>query len=181
MSGLRNLVNNLRALKNDILTSRETVAVQIASNLLAQVENRIIQKGEDADGVKFPGYSTTPVPKFWFYGTGRTRTFDDKVKKFPGNTLSYKQARVLDNLQVDRVDFFRTGEMWQHTGVEITKRLFAFTQVSIKGKTKEARDKIGWNSDRYGTYVLKPQKGEVEKERRAYQIDRINRIKKFLR
>ena len=181
MSGLRNLVNQIRAAQDDILKSRETVAVQIASNLLAQVENRIIQKGEDADGQKFPGYSTTQVPKFWFYGTGRTRSFDDKVKKEPGNTLSYERARVLDNLQVGHVDFFRTGEMWHHTGVEITKRLFAFTQVSIRGKTKEARDKIGWNSDRYGGYILKPQKDEIEAARKAYLIDRRNRILKFFR
>lgn len=181
MSGLRNLVNSLRLLKDDILTSRETVAVQIASNLLAQVENRIIQKGEDADGVKFPGYSTTPVPKFFFYGRSRNNGADTRVRKAKTKTLSYKEFRGLNNLQTQHVDLYFTGEMWNHTGVEITKRLFAFTQVSIKGKTKEAQNKIGWNSERYGGYILKPQKDEIEAARKSYLIDRRNRIIKYFR
>lgn len=181
MSGLRNLVNQIRAAHDDILTSREKVAVQIASNLLAQVENRIIQKGEDADGQKFPGYSTTQVPKYFFYGRSRNTGSDNRVKKSKASTLSYKEFRGLNNLQTQHVDLYFTGEMWQYTGVEVSKRLFFLTQVTIKGKTKAAKDRIGWNSDRYGGNILKPQKDEIDAARKAYIIDRRNRILKFFR
>lgn len=181
MSGLRSLVNAIAVLKNELLVSREKVAVQIAANLLAQVENRIIQKGEDSNGNKFPGYSNTQVPKYYYYGKSRNTGADNRVKKAKTKTLSYEQFRQINGLQTQHVDLYFTGEMWRGTGVKVEKNIFGFTSVSIQGRTKPAQDKIRWNSDRYGESILKPQKDEIEAARRAYQTDRINRIKKAFR
>lgn len=181
MSGLRSFANAIRLLRDDLVSSRETVAVQVASNLLAQVENRIIQKGEGSEGVKLPGYSTKQVPKYFFYGKSRNAGADGRVRKSKKTTLSYQDFRQLNNLQTQHVDLYFTGEMWRGTGVTVTKSLFTQTQVTIQGRTKPAKDKIEWNSARYGGSILKPQKDEIEAARRAYQKDRINRIKRFLK
>ena len=120
MSGLRSFANAIRLLRDNLVSSRETVAVQVASNLLAQVENRIIQKGEDSEGVKFPGYSTKQVPKYFFYGKSRNAGADNRVKKSKSPTLSYQGFRQLNNLQTQHVDLYFTGEMWRGTGVAVT-------------------------------------------------------------
>lgn len=178
MSGLKNLIDKIANVRADLNGSRDRVAFGIASNLYAQMHDRIIRTGKDSDGDRFPGYSTKPLPKFWLYGTGRTPSFDKKVRQEPGKGVSYKRARQLDNLQTEHVDLHRTGEMWQGTGVTIERRLLRSTLIRIEAKTQNAKKKVEWNSERYGGSILENSKTEIEAAKRAWALDRIARIKK---
>mgnify|MGYP003394339606 CR=1 FL=1 len=179
MSGFADLAKRIRAAIDDLTRSREPEAVQIASNLYAQIQNRIIQTGKDKDGDRLPGYSTAQVPKYWFHGRSRNTGADARVRASKKKTLSYSEFRSLNSLQTNHVDLYFTGEMWRETGVTVEKRLFRATHVRIQGKTPEAAQKVEWNSARYGN-ILEASTAELEAARRAYVQSRIKTIGKYL-
>lgn len=168
MSALAGLKQYLKDIIERLDGTREERAVMAASDLYARIQNRIIQTGKDSDGGKIPGYSQTQAPKYFYYGRSRNSGADNRVRRSDKKTLSYTEFRQLNSLQVDHVDLFFTGEMWRGTGVEITRRAFRETVVSIKGKTPEAEQKIEWNSARYGESILTPSMQEIDNVNRIY-------------
>lgn len=149
---------------NTIKTSGERRAFIIASDVYAQVQSRIIQTGKGSDGRKFKGYSTKPLPKYFFTGKSRNAGAEQRVAK--AKKVSYKKFRQLNLLPVDHVSLYFTGAMWRGTGVTLASKAPGRVIVRIEGKTQEAEQKIEWNSLRYGP-ILEPSKKELNAARAA--------------
>lgn len=179
MSDFRRLADLFRLTLDALTSSRETDAVQVASNTLALVENRIIETRKDADGVPFPNYSTRKMPASRFTGKSRNAGTEARVKA--ERNLSYARFRELNNLQAQNYDFYLTGEMWRGTGVIVEKRLLRSTFVRIGGRTPEAARKIDLNSARVGGSILEPSGIELAEVNLAWLTARRNRMARFFR
>lgn len=176
MSGFSTLANKLRNTINALNANRERDAVQAASNLYAQIQNRIIQRGETSTGGKFPPYSTNKIPKRFWYGKGRNSTANTRIRNAKGN-LSYTDIRRFSNLQTQHRDFYFTGDMWRGTGVQVQSRLLRSTIVRIAGRTPTAIDRLKKNSDREGRNILEPSQSELDTVKRVYAAERLKNIK----
>ena len=158
--------------------SHERRAVTVANDVYALTQNRIIQKGEDSKGSRFPGYSKKQVPKFFFRGRSRNAGAETRVAKAK-KTLSYEDFRKINNLQTGHVDLYFTGEMWRGTGVAVVGKQNGRIMVAIQGKTEPAKKKVDWNSARYGESILTPSSREIDMARRAYFAATIKTLKPF--
>lgn len=176
MSGFRKLVNALQKAIDNLNANRERDAVQAASNLYAQIQNRVIQKGETSTGSKFPPYSTRQIPKRFWYGKGRNSTANTRIRNAKGN-LSYSDVRRFSNLQTQHRDFYFTGDMWRGTGVRVQGRFLRSTLVSIGGRSFTALQKLKQNSDREGRNILEPSQAEIDAVKRAYAALRLKNIR----
>lgn len=177
MSGIKAFIDALKRAKNVLETTMDEDAVEVAHNLYAQIQNRIIQTGKDSGGAKLKPYSQKQVPKYFYYGRSRSAGADTRVRSVKKQTISYEEFHRLNNLQTGHTDLYFTGEMWGGTGVQITTRLFFFRSVEISGRTHNARQKIDWNSERYGGSILEPSFSEVEAAKRAYIKKRLSRTR----
>ena len=176
MSGIKNLSNAIRNAINSLNANRERDAVQAASNLYAQIQNRVIQRGETAGGGKFPPYSTRQIPKRFWYGKGRNSTANMRIRNAKGN-LSYTDIRRFSNLQTRHRDFYFTGDMWRGTGVQVQRRLLRSTVVRIAGRTPTAIYRLEKNSEREGRNILEPSQAEIDAVKRAYAANRLKNLK----
>ena len=179
MSDFRSLADLFRLTLDALTSSREADAVRVASDTLALVESRIIETGKDADGSRFPGYSTRKMPASRFAGKSRNSGAEQRVKK--AGSLSYAEFRQLNNLQIGHVDLYLTGEMWRGTGVIVQKRQFRSTLVRIGGRTPESARKIALNSERYGGSILEPSLLEIQQVNAAWLAARRNRMARFFK
>lgn len=139
MSDFKNITDFFTQVIERLNGTQERRAVEVASDLRAQVQNRIITTGTDADGNNFPAYST-----------------------------QYKKTRKDKGRQTDHVDLFFSGQMWRGTGLEVTKSILYSTTVAIRGKNADAANKIDWNSARYGGSILEPSEAEIAAATRKY-------------
>lgn len=165
---MKDLANALRRAAKGLRATHQERAIGVASDLHAMIRDRVIQSGTDSDGRKFPAYSTAPVPKFYYFGRSRNNGADQKVRKLKKKTLSYREFRTINGLQVAHVDLFFTGGMWRGTGVRIKNREADLVTVEILGKTEESREKLTWNNLRYKTNILAPSESELAIARRTY-------------
>ena len=177
MSDFRRLADLFRIAIDSLTSSREADAVRVASDTLALVESRIIETGKDADGVKFPAYSTRKMSASRFAGKSRNAGAEARVKK--AKALSYAEFRQLNNLQTGHVDLYLTGEMWRGTGVIVEKRLLRSTLVRIGGRTPESARKIDLNSIHYKGSILEPSPIEIQQVRAAWLLARKNRLSRI--
>lgn len=108
------------------------IATELSIGVKSNIQDRIQERGVDSNGKALPPYSE-PYAKF----------------------------RDKNKLQTDHVDltFSRGGiGMWSKTGVIGVQKGKKFL-VTVGGQDEETKNKLGWNSDRYGD-VLKPSKLE---------------------
>ena len=148
MSGISDLVRALKAAKDALIGTHDKDAVQIASDLYALTQNRIIQKGEDSKGIPFRPYA--PLTR---------------------------KLRTAKGRQIAHVDLFFTGQMWRNSGVQITSRYFGGVKVEVIGKTPDAKRKVDLNSQRYGGNILQPSIAEINTVKAAYLKRRLSRIR----
>ena len=179
MSDFRQLADLFRLAADALTSSREADAVQVASNTLALVEDRIISTRKDADGIPFPKYSTRKMPASRFAGKSRSSGAEQRVKA--AKSLSYSEFRILNNLQGDNYDFTLTGRRRSETGVIVERRAFRSTFVTIGGRTPDARMKIAANSERIGGSILEPSRIELAEVNLAWLTARRNRMARFFR
>ena len=179
MSDFRQLADLFRFAADALTSSREADAVQVASNTLALVEDRIISTRKDADGIPFPNYSQRKAPAARYAGKSRNAGAEARVKA--ERNLSYARFRELNNLQSQNYDFYLTGEMWRGTGVIVEKGLLRSTFVRIGGRTPEAARKIDLNSARVGGSILEPSRVELAEVNLAWLAARRNRMARFFR
>lgn len=147
MSDVKKLANAIRATTNALKGSIDKDAAQIASNLRALVQDRIIRTGTDARGLPFPPYAPLTV----------------KLRNAKGR-------------QTGHVDLYFTGEMWRGVGVVKERVLIFGVRYSIEGRTSPVQRKIDLNSERYGGSILEPSLEEIELTRRAWAAARIKLI-----
>jgi|SRR5690625_88126 len=101
----------------DILEQeRERTAIENASNIMALLQQRIINDRINASRQPFGTYSRAVVP-FWYFGGQDTRrasanALSDLYEK-TGYFASYADWREVNNLLGDELNFSFTGEMWK--------------------------------------------------------------------
>lgn len=142
----------------------ETQVAIAGNDLVALITNRVVQRGETADGGSFTPYSTTEVPAFFFTNKSRTSSANSAVKQKSKKqeTISYKEFRAINNLNTAPKNFEFTGEMWRGFGVTQIQRSPGGVLVTIGGKIKASEDRIAWNSAQEGKSIIKPSKRELE-------------------
>lgn len=114
-------------------------------------ERNIIEKGFGET------YSSTEVPAFYFYGKeinqkGKSEREKRSKKK---ETMSWAQFRSAQGLPDDHVTLSYSNEMWRGTNVVGAEKI-GNVYYSILGSTTESgRNKLQWNFERYGNFMLK--------------------------
>ena len=161
LSELQNKIDNaIRRIDDEL----EVQARSAGLDLVAIVANRVVQKGETAEGGSFTPYSTKEIPAFFFLGKSRTATAEAKVKalsKYPDN-LSYKEFRAINNLNTSHKNFEFSGEMWRGFGVLSATKSPNGVTLTIGGRSEASEDRITWNSKREGTSIILPSKAELD-------------------
>lgn len=142
----------------------EAQASRAGADLVALITNRVVQAGKDSEGSQFSPYSTAELPAFFYFNRSRTGGAESKVrakakKKEP---ISYKEFRAINNLNTSPKNFEFSGDMWRNFGVLRVQRTPTGATITIGGRTPEAAEKIGWNTDREGRSIIQPSKQEIE-------------------
>ena len=142
-------------------------ATAATGNMLRDIKNRLITKGELADGGQFTPYSTNPllVSRESFSNKTNADKFFGKQKG--GLKLlmgGYRQLRQIEGLQVAHKSFFRTGETLNSLKI-ITQSEQGGDVVIKSGVNARGLKIIAENSNREGIDILLP--SEPEKLRMA--------------
>ena len=149
---------------NRIESELESQVAIAGNDLVALITNRVVQRGETADGGSFSPYSTPEVPAFFFANKSRTTSANTAIKQKAGKkeTISYKEFRAINNLNTSPKNFEFSGEMWRGFGVTQIQRSPNGVTLSIGGKIKASEDRITWNSKQEGKSIIRPSKKELE-------------------
>lgn len=106
-------------------------------------------------------YSAGVVPAFWLEGkelNTRGTSFLAKVMKSkePSDRVAnWSQLRAAQGLQTDHVDLTYSGEMWRGL-LPQPYRVDGTLYVSdLAHNNKAGQDKLNWNRQRYGNFVMK--------------------------
>lgn len=154
MADLNDVIRALRQTADEL--DQEIPALLLEQEITAKslVQDRIQEKGLNAQGKKLGDYSNTKVPAFWFIGKG-SRATDAKLKVLSdeGKYISYSDFRKLDGKQEGYVDLTFTGQMWRETG--LTKQNVSQKQavIVIGQTTKRSEDIAKYNEERYGNFL----------------------------
>ncbi len=140
------------------------IMVQLASTALTKVKDRIIKKGEDADGGKFDPYSTKPMLTNY---TGMNVSAYNKVagskekrKKLKWVTIGghklfeltdgYKEYRELHGRQTGHVDFVFSGKMMNDINLVSSRSELNSGVAVITTRKDEEQEKLKGNTERRG-------------------------------
>lgn len=168
---------------------------RIGAEALTFIKNRVQETGTNAQGQKFPAYSTKPM----LVGSKSfpTKAVADKVfgskaarSKMEWRTLGegegakrlailqggYRQWRTLMQRQVNHVDFSVSNEMWNDINV-ISKQSDHQKGVAIIGAKKDSeKKKLTGNTERKGE-ILDLSKSELDDLSRLYGMGTIQVFK----
>lgn len=168
---------------NDFLKNQLPVFSQqvLASDLIALVANRVVQKGQNFKGGSFSPYSSKTVAAWRFWGKSRTQAAEEKVRKRSRArlSLSYKEFRELNNLNTGKKNFEFTGQMWREFGIVRVKKAPLSFSITIAGTTTNAQTKIDDNSQREGVSIIEASEAEkslVERTAQDWIDDQAKRI-----
>lgn len=163
---LSELKKRIAEAKKQILANMPRIVEEYAHTARVISERNIIEKGFGED------YSTNEVPAFFFLGkelnaTGKSFV-KKKIKEKEGlNWSAFKEAQ---GLPTDHVTLSYTNEMWRGVGV-LKVEVKGNTFIAILGHNNKAgKDKMGWNRERYGDFIMK----SLSKEDRKFLIELAN-------
>jgi len=154
--------------------TRQTETELLAGDALALIKNRVQNTGKDFREQKFPAYSTTQVPSYWYANRALNQSAKNKLKK--KKTVSYREFRRFNGLPTNYTNLTFTGGMWRATGAEIRSSDRLRTVAEISGTNPRAARLLGFNSIRYGN-VLRIS----EKEREILENANKQRVLKIIR
>lgn len=141
----------------------------LGADLCADIADRVINKGEGADGTKFSAYSTKEVPAFWYFGRSVNAGGEAKVraeaKKKEG--VSYSEFRSYNGRETGFKNFSFTNEMWRGFGVKAAQFSAGNYVLLIGGKNKASADKIAWMGGQEGRSIIEPNKAEMARIAKA--------------
>lgn len=139
-------------------------ALRAGADAAALVEDRIVMRGEKADGGALTPYSTKPAPAFYYLGRSRNNAGEAAVKARAKKrqSISYREFRQLNGLGVDHKSLDFTGAMWQGFGVKRVSVLrLGVVQVEIGGKNEYTGKLLGYHSAREKTEITAPSAQEI--------------------
>lgn len=124
------------------------VMVQVASNAIVLIKQRVQEKGLNPDGAKYPEYSKGYL----------------KYKKKEGKYRGF-------------VDFSFTARMWDNIKLVSPKEELNEGIAVIKGTTSFEQNKLNWNTEKKGEILALSEK-EKEKLVRLYEQGILNMFRK---
>ena len=162
---IQNLRTALQKAKSEIVSSLISEGNVIGADTAALIEDRIVSKGEKAEGGKFSPYSTKPVAAFRYFGRSRNGAGEAAVKKAAKEKrgVSYSDFRRLNGLNTNVKNFQFTGEMFQGFGVRSVKVLGqGIVEIEIGGKNARSNLLLKAHSEREGSELTQPSQSEVD-------------------
>ena len=156
---IRRFENLVQFVDNQLPRYAEQV---LATDVIALVTNRVVQKGENFRGTSFKPYSSRTVAAWRFWGQSRTQAAERRIRAISRarGALSYQQFRELNNLKSDKKNFEFTGEMWRKFGIVRSSQIGEKFVISIGGTTPSAQEKIDDNSAREGISIIEASQRE---------------------
>ena len=143
---------------DDLTKNRQQNALNFAGDLIALVNDRLINEGVDANGKKFPLYSDTNL--------GTLTPFITKVSNAPkkGSKLksgSYSQIRNALGLPIDKRTHSFTGDMLKSLRPIVEESNKYLIIIQIGSKDDKNQKKINYNSNRMKINLLRANKKEA--------------------
>jgi hypothetical protein len=161
-------------------TEAPKINLRMAANAKADIQERVQEKGQKANGASFENYSTNPLPLFFFEGKGRKSAAAKITAKNYPDGLSYAGFRQLNGLQTAFVDLTFSGDMFRDIKARQTGPLGRHVYTArIGAERKDNQDKIRWNTRRKGVFLALTTE-EKEKIKASYKIQIQNLIKRNL-
>jgi hypothetical protein len=183
MSDITTLRASIQKAKTEIQSSLISEGNVIGADTAALIEDRIVSKGEKAEGGKFSPYSTKPVPAFLYFGRSRNAGGEAAVKRASKEKrgISYKDFRQFNGLNTSFKNFQFSGEMWSGFGVR-TVRLVSSTVVEIEIGGKNSRSNLLFkaHSERENSELTAPSEKELKIISETVQERIINILKRNL-
>ena len=182
------LNQKLDSLVNDITQNLGTTMVQVGSEALVYVRERVMNSGIDAEGQKYEPYSTRPMLANCSSMTGnacsRIASSKEKRKELKWVTIKrgdknirlfelpqgYKQYRELHGKQTGFVDFSFSGRMWSNIKIKSDQSEHNSGIVRIGATTEEDNKKLEGNTKRRGD-ILKLSKSEIENIKSSFAMN----------
>jgi len=183
MSDITTLRASLQKAKAEIQSALISEGNVIGADTAALIEDRIVSKGEKAEGGKFSPYSTKPVPAFLYFGRSRNAGGEAAVKRAAKEKkgVSYKDFRQFNGLNTSFKNFQFSGEMFQGFGVRAV-RLISSTVVEIEIGGKNSRSNLLFeaHSERENSELTAPSEKELKIISETVQTRIINILKRNL-
>jgi len=180
---IQNLRASLQKAKAEIQSALISEGNVIGADTAALIEDRIVSKGEKAEGGKFSPYSTKPVPAFLYFGRSRNAGGETAVKRAAKEKkgVSYKDFRQFNGLNTSFKNFQFSGEMWSGFGVRAV-RLVSSTVVEIEIGGKNSRSNLLFkaHSERENSELTAPSEKELKIISETVQERIINILKRNL-
>ena len=182
------LVNKYSNVIRDMSNQGEIMA-QVGVTALTLIKKRVVEKGEDASGSKYKGYSTKAllvgnssfikgnVANSFFKNPDTKWVTVDKTKHLGVLPGGYKQLRDMQGYKTDHVDFTYSGRMWSDINVISTTGDHNKGIAMIGSKTEEGNDKLAGNTERRGDILDLSQK-EIAEISQALNLNTIKIFKK---
>lgn len=159
--GLLDLVARVDLLISNLQATRQEDATIAANDLAVLIRTRIQQQRLDSKGSSFGGYSLAVVPKWYGIAKAQLQAAASTINK--GDYFqSYKDFREADGLQTESIDFTRTGQMFQQSGVAEVSSSTNTTTITIGGQTAYAKELLGYHGDRFGQPLFTPTADELQ-------------------
>ena len=164
MMDLAELKKGLARAKDELLANLQQSAAIIGADAAALTEDRIVKRGERADGAKFSPYSTKPVPAYFYFGRSRNAAGEKSVRAAAAarQGVPYAEFRRFNGLNTAIKNFQFTGEMWQGFGVISVKSVAAgIAEIEIGGKNARSELLLKAHSTREGIDLTKNSNTEL--------------------
>jgi hypothetical protein len=146
---LAELRARLKALKANMQNAFEDIATEMANSGKSLAERAIISRG-------LPGekYSTADVPAFWLMDKALNAKGRKFLKSQAQDGTNWGELRAAQGLPNDKVDLYYSGEMWKNIAVVRIERKDGKVLAILGGKIEASQNKLDWNRDRYGEFIL---------------------------
>jgi len=174
MATIKDLDNILEQMKEAIRQRLPDALTTMVVTAKALAEREIVQNGIGAK------YSKEKYPAFFLAGkelnqkgttflaahgvdtTGKQTRNVQKGKKSTKRTLEYadtlvnwEEFREAQGLQGNHVDLHYSNKMYANMGPQAPEQDGEVTRVRLGATNKEAQDKMNWNYERYGNFIMK--------------------------
>lgn len=159
------LRQNIENARRELLGALSVEGATVGADAAALVEQRIVEKGTNKDGVKLSPYSTKEVPAYLYFGRSRNAGGEAAVRRKAKERqpVSYSEFRQLNGLNTNVKSLQFTGEMWQGFGVTAVRQIgTGVVEVTIGGKNARTASLLGYHSTREGTQITEPSADELK-------------------
>lgn len=171
MASLEDLRKKLEQLQVDLPAVLLQAATTVSMGGKALAERTIKDKGFGAM------YSTEKVPAWFMEGkelnASGSNFIDEKIKK--NEETNWKEFRGVQGLQINYVDLSYSNEMWCGMFPQEAYQSGTKFIAPLAHNNRAGQDKMNWNKKRYGDFIGKALKGNMDIMAKA-SIDEIMRF-----